>query len=74
MNHPWPAACRGKADTISNQITHPAELPKREFRVLSGIPILRFPATIETAGQTGVGVLHFPAIKTYALRLHAGGT
>jgi hypothetical protein len=24
MNHPWPAACRGKADTISNQITHPA--------------------------------------------------
>jgi hypothetical protein len=24
MNHPWPAACRGKARTISNQITHPA--------------------------------------------------
>jgi len=24
MNHPWPAACHGKADTIGNQITHPA--------------------------------------------------
>jgi hypothetical protein len=23
MKHPWRAACRGKADTIRNQLTHP---------------------------------------------------
>jgi hypothetical protein len=57
MNHPWPTACRlpQQGDTISDQITHPAgarrgfchyriEPPIREFRVLSGISILIFPA------------------------------
>jgi hypothetical protein len=26
-SHPRPTACRGKADTIGNQIGHPASLP-----------------------------------------------
>jgi hypothetical protein len=43
MSHPWHAACRGKADTISNQVPgcfssgfrhYRLEPPIREFRVL----------------------------------------